>query len=408
VVVEHKQQQHNNNMDEAAVDKMEEEEKLYRQKKRARRKQHTPANNGASTSFNVPSPRNKTDEACTRLSKRLRHKITAKPDEAVNNSRPIDVLSNDTLANILFGGFIDQSPRQLANISCVSKRFKLVAETSLTSLDLRKVKLPLLNQIINRYTNLCDVDFSNVREFADRHMQLLLPIREKLQSLKLRGTKITDRSIGSFFGPCSRGKNIPLAVLDLSGTTISYKSAVTVAICCPDLKSLKLSMCQGITDAFMECVSTYLMKLQTLDVSMCPITAKGCCSLSRSQSLREVDISACAELNAYAIRALVTGQSECDKRAPDSADILDETELLWRKDNVSHLISISAQYVKELDANLLDVMAVYAPHLRRLDLRHYQDIDNAGLSPLKLSLRKLQQNGVQVAFSRSTSRGAAS
>ncbi|KAL7442395.1 hypothetical protein ACHAXM_008392 [Skeletonema potamos] len=382
--------------------KMEEERKLYRQKKRARRKQHTPANNGSSTSFNVPSPPNKTDEASTCLSKRLRQKMTAAPNEYTNNIRPMDVLSNDTLANILFGGFIDQTPRQLANISCVSKRFKLVAEASLTSLDLRKIKLSLLNQIINRYTNLCDVDFSNVQGFADRHMQLLLPIRQKLRSLKLRGTKVTDRSIGSFFSSCSRGKILPLDILDLSKTTISYKSAVTVAICCPDLKSLKLSMCQGITDDFMKCVSTHLTKLQALDVSMCPITARGCRSLSCVMSLREVDVSACPELNAHAIRALVTGKIECDKGAPENVELLHETEWLQRKDNASQLMSICAQYIKEMDANLLDVVALYAPHLKRLDLRHCQSINSADLSPLKLSLRKLQQNGVQVAFSRST------
>ncbi|KAK1735529.1 leucine-rich repeat protein [Skeletonema marinoi] len=379
-----------------------EEPNLLRQKRKGRN-QNTPAN-GASTSFHVTSLQHITDEASTRLSKRLRHKMAAKTEEPTNNFRPMDILSNDTLANILFDGFIDQTPRQLASISCVCKRFKLVAETSLTSLDLRKVELPLLSQIINRYTNLCRLDFSNIREFGDRHMQLLLPVREKLQSLKLRGTKVTDRSIESFFGLTARERSIPIEILDLSGTMISQKAAVTIAICCPDLESLKLSNCQGITDAFMECVSTHLTKLQALDVSMCPITAKGCTSLFCAPSLREVDISACPELNAHAIRALVTGQIGCDdKDAPDSVDVLDEneTELLRRKGNVSQLISISAQYMKEIDANLLDVMTSYAPHLRRLDLRHYQEIDNTDLSSFKMSLRKMQQNGVQVAFSRS-------
>lgn len=379
--------------------KIEEANKNPQRKRKSRRNLHTPSN-GASASFHEHSPRNETDEASTRTSKRLKAKMAAKVRKATNDCRPMDMLSNDTLARILFGGFIDQS--QLANISCVCKRFKLVAETSLISLDLRKVKLPLLNKIISRYPNLCHLDFSDTREFDDTHMQLLLPVREKLQSLKLRGTKITDRSIGSFFDLTNRQRSIRLEILDLSHTMITQKSAVTIATCCPHLKSLKLSICKGITDAFLEYIPTRLTKLEVLDVSMCPISAKGCRSLFRAQSLRAVNVSACPELNKHAIRALVTGIIECDgKDVPDSGDELDEIEFLRRRGNVSQLISVSAQYMKELDSKLLDVMTVCAPHLRRLDLRHYQDIVNTDLSQFKISLRKLQQNGVRVAFSRS-------
>lgn len=380
-----------------SISEMEEANNL--QRKRKSRNQHTPTN-GASASFHEHSPHDKSDEPSTRTSKRLKAKMAAKMRSPTNACRPMDMLSNDTLATILFGGFVDQS--QLANISCVCKRFKLVEETSLISLDLRKVKLPLLNQVISRYPNLCHLDFSDKRDFGDRHMQLLLPVREKLQSLKLRGTKVTDRSIESFFGSSTHQRSIRLEILDLSQTMITQKSAVTIATCCPHLKSLKLSICKGITDAFLECIPLHLTRLQALDVSMCPITAKGCRSLFRAQSLREVDISACPELNKHAIRALVTGVIVYDEKdAPDSGDELDEIEFLRRRGNVSQLISISAQYMKELDSNLLDVMTVCAPHLRRLDLRHYQDIANTDLPQFKISLRKMQQNGVQVAFSRS-------
>ena len=328
--------------------------------------------------------------------------MVAKMKHPTNNSRPMDMLSNDTLANILFGGFLDQT--QLANMSCVCVRFKLVAESSLISLDLRKVELPLLNQIISRYPNLCHLDFSDTREFDDRHMQLLLPAREKLQSLKLRGTMVKDLSIRSFFGSTTRQRCIRLEILDLSHTMITQKSAVTIATCCPHLKSLKLSMCKGITDAFMECIPMHLTKLQALDVSMCPVTAKGCSSLFRAQSLRKVDISACPELNMHAILALVTGVIECDDEgAPDGVHELNEAELRRRSGTGSQLISLSAQYMEELDSNLLDVMTVCAPHLRRLDLRHYQDTVNTDLSQFKISLGKMQQNGIQVAYSRSSS-----
>lgn len=380
---------------------IEEANKNLQRKRQSRRNLHTPSN-GASASFHEHPPQNEADEASTRASKRLKAKIAAKLRKAANNCRPMDMLSNDTLANIF--GFLDQT--QLANTSCVCKQFKVVAETSMISLDLRKVKLPLLNQIISRYTNLSHLDFSNTREFDDRLMQLLLPVREKLQSLKLRGTKVTGRSIESFFGLTNRQRRIRLEILDLSQTMITQNSAVTVAICCPHLKSLKLSICKGITDAFMECIPLYLTKLQALDVSMCPITAKGCRSLFCVQSLRAVDISACTQLNKHAIRALVTGIIVCDEKdAPDSGDELDEIEFLRKRGNVnvSQLISISAQYMKEVDSNLLDVMTACAPHLRRLDFRHYQEVTNTNLSQFKLSLRKMQQNRVQVAFSRSNS-----
>ncbi len=373
-------------------------------KRKLRRSQRTPSINGASdvsttSSSSLRSPHNKTDETSTRLSKRLRQKQASKKKQLINKYRPIDILPNDTLAKILFGGFLDKSPMQLATISCVCKRFKLVADSSQVSLNLRKVKLPLLKQVIDRYTNLCHLDFSNRREFGDRQLQLLMPVREKLQSLKLRGTNITDRSIGPFFDSATRDRNgslvydmiFRLEILDLSWTAISHESGVNIAISCPRLKSLKLSGCKGIDDANMAWVFSHMTNLQALDVSMCPITFTGCWHLSRSKSLREVDISACPELSLAALRFLITGKVEA----------LNETELLRRTNTgtVSQLRSISAQYMDELDSSLLDEMAVCAPHLRRLDLRHYQNIDNTDLSSFKISIQKLQKNGVQVAFS---------
>ena len=378
-----------------------------KRKRKLRRSQRTPSINGASdvsttsSSSSIRSPHNKTDEASKRLSKRLRQKQASKVKQLTNKYRPIDILPNDTLAKILFGGFLDKHPMHyLATISCVCKRFKLVADSSLVSLNSRKVKLPLLKQVIDRYTNLCHLDFSNRREFGDRQLQLLMPVREKLQSLKLRGTNITDRSIGPFFDSATRDRNgslvydmiFRLEILDLSWTAISHESGVNVAISCPRLRSLKLSGCKGIDDANMAWVFSHMTNLQALDVSMCPITITGCWHLSRSKSLREVDISACPELDTAAVRVLVTGKVEA----------LNETELLRRTDTgaVSQLRSISAQYMEELDSSLLDEMAVCAPHLRRLDLRHYQNnIDNTDLSSFKISIQKLQKNGVQVAFS---------
>lgn len=382
-----------------ASSNMDDTELQIFQRKQARKrhkKATTPTPNGSALCITAPPRQNKTDESSAHPSKRLKNQVAFKTElqqQPINSCKPLDIISNDTLEYILFGGYFDQTPRQLAKILCVNKRFKLVTETSLTSLDLCELKMPLLKQIICRYSNLRDVNFSKNREFGDRQMPLLLPVRERLVCLNLRGTKVVDQSIIKFFDS-SICNNLPLKLIDLSWTMITDRSASSIAYCCPDLEILKLSMCRGITDSFIERIPIFCSNIQILDVSMCSITVKGFHSLYHAIALREVDISACPHLNRQAINALLTGQS--DEGGPDDVNML---RVHRKSDSFSQLMSISAQYAKEIDANLLDMIAIRAPHLRRLDLRHYQ-LSNTDLSPLKLSLRMLQQKGVQVAFSR--------
>ena len=358
------------------------------------------------------SPQHNNDESSSNPpSKRLKHhhKLTLmKPQDmsSANNFSPVQMLSNDTLANILFGGFIDQTPRQLAKIVAVNKRFKLVAEKALTSLDLRKATIS--KTLLLRYPNLTDVDFSN----NSGPVPLLhsIPVRDsmrgKLKTLQLRGTKVRDQQMLKFFDT-SLYWNLPLEMIDLSGTMITDFTAFAIAHCCPQLKILKLSMCRRITDRFIEYIPKLCPKLEVLDVSMCSITSNGCRSLFYAQALREVDISACPGLNGHAIQGLITGEILDDKDGSNDVNCLDAPEIQRKRDGVtSRLVSISAQYMTDMDSSVLDLIAVHAPQLRRLDLRHNQVSSNTDLSLLKLGLRRLRQNGVQVAFSRSIGNSA--
>ncbi len=355
----------------------------------------------------ITSPQHNNDESSSNPpSKRLKHHKLAliKPQDmssASNSFSPVQMLSNDTLANILFGGFIEQTPRQLANIVAVNKRFKLVAEKALTSLDLRKATIS--KTLLLRYPNLSDVDFSN----NSGPVPLLhsIPVRDsmrgKLKTLKLRGTKVRDQHMLKFFDS-SLYWNLPLEMIDLSGTMITDFTAFAIAHCCPQLKILKLSMCRRITDRFIEYIPKLCPKLEILDVSMCSsITANGCRSLFYAQALREVDISACPGLNGRAIQGLIMGEIIDDKDESNDVNCLDAPEVQRRDGVTSRLVSISAQHMTDMDSSVLDLIAVHAPQLRRLDLRHNQVSSNTDLSLLKLGLRRLRQNGVQVAFSRS-------
>ena len=58
------------------------------------------------------SPQHNNDDSSSNPpSKRLkRHKLALMSSSASNSFSPVQMLSNDTLANILFGGFIEQTP----------------------------------------------------------------------------------------------------------------------------------------------------------------------------------------------------------------------------------------------------------------------------------------------------------
>lgn len=163
-------------------------------------------------------------------------------------------------------------------------------------------------------------------------------------------------------------------------------------------------MCTGVTDEFLGSVPVFLPKLTVLDVSMSSITSRGCCHLARSPALRKVDISACPGLSEQTIEALVGGKfGDGDvNEVYDEQNIIELLGLTKGSGSVSKLTSIGARFAEGVDSNMLDFLATQAPHLQTLDLRHHRgnDLKKGLFSPMKMSLRKLRQNGVEVAFSR--------
>jgi hypothetical protein len=155
-------------------------------------------------------------------------------------------------------------------------------------------------------------------------------------------------------------------------------------------------MCK-IDDQCIELLSFKLRKLELLDVSMCPITARGCSFLARLSSLKAVNISSISvdsipHTNDQAIYSLVTGVF-------NDGHITEETECK----HTSKLTAICAQYATSgVDERLLQHLASHAPELKYLDLRNYLGYDantERSLSPMKLSVRKLTSNGTSVALS---------
>ena len=163
-------------------------------------------------------------------------------------------------------------------------------------------------------------------------------------------------------------------------------------------------MCSGVTDDFLDSVAIFLSKLTFLDVSMTSITSLGCCHLARSPSLRRVDISACPGLSGQSIKALVTG-TVCDDsfdETDDNEDLMKQLNLAREEGSASQLTSIAARFAENIDTKTLDILVTRAPNLLSLDMRHYRgnDLKTGLFSPLKMALRNLRHNGVDVAISR--------
>lgn len=163
-------------------------------------------------------------------------------------------------------------------------------------------------------------------------------------------------------------------------------------------------MCAGIGDHFLDTMASFLTKLSVLDLSMTGITSIGCSYLARMPALREVDISGCDKLSGDAIKALVEGRigdgSDTDEKMYNDQNTMEHLGLIKEDGSASQLTFIAARFAEGVDANVLETVARKAPNLKVLDLRHHRGHDAKAeyKSPLKLSLRKLRQRGVKVAF----------
>lgn len=173
-------------------------------------------------------------------------------------------------------------------------------------------------------------------------------------------------------------------------------------------------MCHKIDDATLELLSSGLTNLQELDLSMCNITPRGCCHLSRLSSLRVVNISSALDVSGQAIRSIITGNCPPNYRCNSNDDLKsdymkgkqymeDSSAPGGTKKATSNLRVIVAQFATSgLDESLLETLINYAPLLKTLDLRNYfgNDVGKSNLSLIKMYLRKLTKEGTTIAFSR--------
>lgn len=172
-------------------------------------------------------------------------------------------------------------------------------------------------------------------------------------------------------------------------------------------------MCHQINDTVLSLIALKLANLQELNVSLCNITSSGCCHIARMHNLRAVDITSAAGINGQAICAMVTGSCKSSHNT-NSNDVFEDEVMRGKEISIfevdqghkratSNLTAIIAQFAMfGVDEHLFETIATHAPRLKILDLRNYigDDIGKDNLSPMKMSVRKLERKGTIIAFSR--------
>ena len=115
------------------------------------------------------------------------------------------ILPNDIISNVIFGGYLDDSPMQLAKLRMTCRRFNSLARTSFSVLDIRPPRTfttRTFSKIIDQFRCLKEVDVSFLgSSFTDRHMEVISSssLRSKLIVLKLRGTVVSDKGVAKYF-----------------------------------------------------------------------------------------------------------------------------------------------------------------------------------------------------------------
>lgn len=142
-------------------------------------------------------------------------------------------------------------------------------------------------------------------------------------------------------------------------------------------------------------------------MSMCNITAKGCCYLTRLPNLRAVNINAALGASGQAIRSMITGHCPdgCDGtdtfEEDDNGFSIKEEVLVGVSRAHSNITAISAQFANNgVDIRLFETLAKHAPHLKSLDLRNYLgNSSKTNRSSLKSAIRQMEKKGTAVLLS---------
>eukprot|EP00978_Attheya_sp_CCMP212_P021018 scaffold60871_cov48-Attheya_sp.AAC.5 len=222
----------------------------------------------------------------------------------------LDVLPDEVLSKIFFDGYVD-STEVIKNLSCVSKRFRSVAQETVLQLDLsrfEKIQPQNVASVVSRFHNLTSLDFNYCSGFTDSHLLELTPLARQLRVLRLKGTSVTDKGISGLLGITQNAAM--LEELDLSAMNRPQslmrgdKSVIAITKSCPHLKSMSLGWCTLVTpDSIVEIKR--LTQLQELDLSMCNAASLSACTiLSGMPYLQVLDMSATGVTDSH-IRILV-------------------------------------------------------------------------------------------------------
>ena len=165
----------------------------------------------------------------------IKKSSTANSSNICTNQTPSPlqcILGDDIIGHILFGGYLDNTPKQTAILRGICHQFNSLTSTYCTTLDAKpsflKKKVTLstrtLSNIVRNFPSLTHVDVSHLGDaFTDKHMRLLSPSLVNIRVLKLRGTAVTNEGVMDSLGfthSCRPRQfdNLPLEVLDLSKT----------------------------------------------------------------------------------------------------------------------------------------------------------------------------------------------
>lgn len=228
----------------------------------------------------------------------LSSSLTGEPKEQM---LPVltDVLPDAILSTIFYGGYLD-SLTAIKVSSQVCKLIRALGNTAVKTLDLRKcleLEPNHVMSIAHRFECIKSLDLSYCTQFSDEHLLSLISAKKSLVSLRLRGSKVTDNGILSFFASQANTlKELDLSAISKEGSMqVGDQSVTVIASACPNLRILLLGYCSRVTDASTAIIRKKLLHLSELDLSLCHISNESSHLLSEmihTSSLRKLNLSA--------------------------------------------------------------------------------------------------------------------
>jgi hypothetical protein len=317
-------------------------------------------------------------------SKEKANEVTPSPKEVPamkTTTSPLDMLPDEVLGHAFFSGYVN-SIDITTKITMLNRRTRQVAKNSVKMLDLRalpKMEARHVAAIVARHGNVSSMDFAYCSQFGREHLLALVPVSGTLRNLCLRGTNLRDEDIVAYLDAVINhlgGEPSGLVELDLScikreeTSRIGDAAVSKIVNCCPQLQSLHLGWCKGVTD---KCLSELknLRRLKDLDLSLTSISEKACRDLANIHELESLDLSATGIGN-QGIQDL----------------LVEDPRRLTRL----QLVHLKLPFNAAMTGKSLALLATQMPSLKTLDIRHC-DLDK---NDSKETFLQFKENGTEV------------